>query len=189
MTFLYVNFSEGNSFITVTAAVWALIGGIIAGSVISLYSKAYLGRLVRRLIKKEACGEESAVTLESLGVGASPLMRYSLRDNSPLRKHVFIANGEECSLSDTSPSFVKKVRKFFTGSTERDARYDLSKALLYVPADKKYEAEVKYENKGNPFIIVPVAIVLLGALTALALFGVPKLMEMLDSLITTFKNL
>lgn len=189
MTFLYVNFSEGNPFITVTAAVWALIIGLVAGSVISLYSKAYLGRIVRRLIKIEAFQKESAVTLEALGVRASRLMRYSLRDNSPLRKHIFIANGEECALSDTSPSFVKKVKKFFTGSPERDARYDLSKALLYVPEDKKYEAEVKYENRGNPFVIIPAALVLLGVLTALALFGVPKLMEMLDSLITTFKNL
>lgn len=96
MTLLYVNLPEGNSFISFTVVVWALIAGIFIGGMLSLYSKAYLGRVVRRLIKKEAFDKESAVTLKQLGISPSRILAHSLREGAPLRKHVFAANEDEC---------------------------------------------------------------------------------------------
>lgn len=172
-----------------TVVVWALIAGIFMGGMISLYSKVYLGRIVRALIKKEAFDKESAVTLKDLGISPTRLTAYSLREGAPLRKHVFAANEDECEIVHTSGKAARLLRKFFTGSENGAKKYDLEKLLLYVPSDKKYSAEAKYESSGNPLIIIPASAVAAAVLAVLAYFGMPKLLELLDSLITTFKNL
>ena len=189
MNLLLENLPEGNSFVTVQTVVYAALLGLAAGLLISTYSKLYLGRIVRALIKKEAVGKESAVSFVELGIRPSRLLTYSLRDHSALRKHVCIKNPEECALPDNSRPFVKKLRKFFSGSEEREKRYDLKRAVLYVPEDRKHEAELKYETKGNPVITVIFAALVFATLALLAVFGLPKILEMLDKVVASFKNL
>ena len=189
MILLYQNLPEGNRFVTATTVIWAALIGLFIGCVLSMYSKLYLGRVVRSLIKKEAVGRDRAVALKDLGIRPSALYRAALREGASLRKHVFIKNPDECALADNSSSFVKKLRRFFTGKEERDRRYDLGAALLYIPEERKHEAEVKYESRANPFIVIPLAAVLFAALAALAYFGMPWLLDMIDSIITTFRTI
>lgn len=189
MTFLYVNFSGGNAFITVETVIWALTAGLFVGCMASLYSKVYLGSIVRALLKNGALSKDSAVPFEKLGIRRNAVMKRALRDSSSLRKHVFVANPEEAALPDNSSAAAKKIRKFFRGSEKKDTVYDLSSVLLYIPGDKKYSAEVKYESSKNPYILIPAVLVLFALVFALLYFGMPKLLEMLDSLITTFKNI
>lgn len=189
MIFTYVNFSGGNSFITLEIALWALVAGLFCGFAASLYSKVYLGRVVRRLSEKDAIGKDSAVPFSELGIKPSRLLKKALRDTATLRKHVFVANPEESAIADKSSDFTKKMRKFFRGKAEADTSYDLSRVILFIPVDKKYSAEVKYENRGNPALLIPVALVLFAIVAVLLYFGMPKILEMLDSLITSFKNI
>lgn len=189
MTLSYVNFSGGNAFITVETVIWAVVAGLFVGCIASLYSKVYLGRIVRALLKKEALGKEKAVPFADLGIRKAPLVKRALRDSSALRKHVYIENKSEAALPVKSAPALRKIRKFFKGSEESDTRYDLDAVRLYIPEDKKYSAEVKYESRGNPVLLIPIALIFFAAVFALLYFGMPKLLEMLDSVISTFKNL
>ena len=189
MILSYVNFTDGNAFITLETALAAVVIGLFIGCIVALYSKVYLGKLVRTLIKKEAIGEDSAIAFSDLGMKPTRLIRRALRDSSALRKHVFVKNPEEAALPDTSSDFTKKLRKFFRGKETRDTVYDLSAVRLYIPFDKKYSAEVKYENRGNPALIIILAAILFAAAAALFYFGLPELLEMADSVVTSMKNL
>ena len=84
--------------------------------------------------------------------------------------------------------FFAAVRRSFGGS-ESIRRLDLKAAKLYIPEEKRYTAETRYEKKGPSWVIV-VLIIVLGAAAAVGVsFAVPKILDLLDQAITAFKSI
>lgn len=189
MSLLYVNLPSGNSFIDLQTVFLALIIGLFLGCMASFYSRIYLGRVVRALLREGALSPENAKTLDELKIKASPLMKHALRDGTALRKHAVLANGEECKKEVARSAFFSGVLRIFGIKKGTKTVMDFTCAAFFVPENKRHGAEVKYESRGNPAVFVPIAIVLFAALAAGIVFGMPHLLNMLDSIITTFKNL
>lgn len=187
--FAYENIAFAGSPITLTIIVWGVYAGLVCGCIAASYSRDYLGRPVRALLRNDAVSADSAVTLSELGIKASVLMRHALRDSSVLSKYIAVANPEECRSEKKRSGFVGALVNFFTGGAKNKTVTDFGKARLYIPEDKKFAADVRYEKKG-PSIPVIVLCIVLGAAVAVGLtFAVPKILELLDQLITAFKSL
>ena len=90
--FSYLKEYKGNS---LTMIVTSFFIGIVLASVAMLYHQLFLGGIVRRILKKKALSEESALTAEELGYsGHNFLVKFALRDNSTFAKTVHRTGGE-----------------------------------------------------------------------------------------------
>ncbi len=184
---IYTNFSFENSTISLTLIIWGLYAGILIGGIASIYNKWYLGGVVRALLAAECLSPEAGKTLSELGRPAWGMKR-ALRDGTALRKSVSIANPGECLLPSEHKRFGA-IRRFFTGSAQPNPKLDLTLARLYVPEEKKYHAEVRYEKKGSAPIWLLIGGIILLVIAVLATFFIPELLQMIDNAITMFKNL
>ena len=178
----YENIAFAGSSITLTVIIWGVYAGLVCGCIAAAYSKDFLGRAVRALLMRQCNTPESALTMEKLGVKASFGFRCAMRDGGVLSKYIAVANPDECR-------YEKERSGFFAGSVENRTVTDYKKAKLYIPEDKKFDADVRYEKKG-PSLPVIVLCIVLGAAAAVGLtFAVPKILELLDQAITAFKSI
>lgn len=172
------------NFKIVLFAVWL---GIIIGIAISYYTKDYLGRLVRRLLKNGALSADKAMTLKELEYKHTFPIRIHLKDGGTLRRYIDIANTDTAIETRSKKAEFKWFRSLF-GTPDVKKKYDFSSLKLYIPEEKKYVADVRYEKKGsNPgwFLIWSIIIT---ALALVVYFLVPELVTMLDNFITIVKN-
>lgn len=183
----YENLVFYNRIMTFKLVLWAVWTGIIIGIAVSYYTKDYLGRFVRRLLKNEALSKEKAMTFEELGYKRTFPLCIHLKDGGTLRRYIDIANEEEAVfITELSPK-RKKLRSLF-GLSEVIKKYDFSKLRFFIPEEKKYAADVRYEKKGsNPGVFIFWVIALTG-LALLVNFLVPELLTMLDNFITIVRN-
>lgn len=184
---IYTNFSFENSTISLTLIIWGLYAGILIGGIASVYNKWYLGSVVRALLTAECLSPDAGKTLSELGHPAWGVKR-ALRDGTALRKSVSIANPEECLLPPDNKR-TSVIRRFFTGSAQPNPKLNLTSARLYVPEEKKFHAEVRYEKKGSAPIWLLIGGIILLVIAVLATFFIPELLQMIDNAITMFKNL
>ncbi len=166
-TYNYISSGAGTA--TLTGIIWAIAGGFAVGMILSFYNMNFVGETVRRLYKSGAFSETTALTLNDLGLSPTKLRTHTLRDGGALRKYVKIANaGEEAA------------------DGKGKASYDFDAARLYLSEDTKYKAAVRYEQRGrlSPVIIV-LALVVIAGVALGATFAVPKILKILDNLITS----
>ncbi len=188
---VYENFTFDNPTITLTVILWAMYAGLLIAIIASTYNRSYVGEAVRAIVKNECYSPDTALTLEELGIKASALRRYSLRDKTTVRKYIRIANGEECKSVKKRGKASLAVRKFFSMDTADAANYDFSAARFYIPEDKKDTAEIRFggRKKGVPGIIAFIVTAVLGLAVVLALmYFIPEILELLDDLVTYIKN-
>lgn len=185
---VYANFSFENSTISLALIIWGLYAGILVGGIASIYNKRYLGGAVRALLAEQCLSPDTGKTLSELGLRTWGLNR-ALREGKVLRKCISIANPEECICPRKQKKWVASLRRFFTGSTESASRLDLSRARLYVPEEKKFHAQVRYEKKGTAPIWLLFGGIILFVIALLATFFIPELLQMTDNAITMFKEL
>ena len=183
----YENLVLYNRIMTFKLVLWAIWAGLIIGIAVSYYTKDYLGRLIRRLLKNEALSKEKAMSFEELGYKQTFPLRIHIKDGGTLRRYIDIANEEEAvTVTELSPK-RKKLRSLL-GMPEVIKKYDYAKLRFYIPEEKKYAADVRYEKKGsNPGVFIFCVIALTG-LAVLVNFLVPELLTMLDNFITIVKN-
>ena len=183
----YDNFSLDNPTVSLTVIIWAICIGLCAGSIFYTFAKHSCWSIIKKLSRGEYNSKEKAVTLSEMGLKATPLLRRDLRDGQALRRYVMIANGDECRI-ERKKTFFSKVYRYFR-KEDMPAKYDLERARFYLPDEGRHTAEVRYESKGSPLLAAIVACVLF-FLVALGLsFCMPKLLELIDSMITAYKNL
>lgn len=130
-----------------------LLIGMAIASLLTVYNRAFMGRLVRRLLKKEAFSEETALTLSRLGYPRNPLIRLSLaRPTSALRKAV------NCTVD----------KKHLSAE-------DFKNAGFYIPEEKKEYAESRFTGKNNTVIIAVIGIIILAVAFLLVIKFFPDL--------------
>lgn len=185
----YVNFSYENTTMSLAVIIWGLYAGMVIGGILSVYNKRYLGGAVRALLAENCLSPDTAKTLSGLGVGKWGFGR-ALREGKVLRKCISIANEEECCLPQKPvKKWTASLRRFFTGSPEPKKKLDLDRALLYVPEDKKFHAEVRYAKKGSSPVFILIGAILLLAAAIFATYFIPELLQMTDDMISSFKDL
>ena len=184
----YENFSLDNPTVSLTVIIWALCIGLCVGVVLYTLSKHATGIIVKALASGEHFTAESALPFTEIKKKPTFLFRRALKDGQALRKYVVIANADECRTEADQKSFFAKVYKFFKGENV-PAKYDLSKARLYLIPEEKHTAEHRFVQKGIPALSVILSCVVFLLIAVGLTFCMPKHLELIDSMISAYKNL
>ena len=126
--------------------------GIIVAALCNLFNKRYVGNFVRKLIKEDCMRAENAKTLSELGYSKSLGIRYVIKSGGSLSRWVRCAEEDEFleALAEKKKEFEeqhasdKKPPKF----KEPQFKRDLNKMHFYLPEEKKYSAEIRFDPKG-----------------------------------------
>ena len=142
---------------TLEKVVLAIAIGFIAGSIIMLYNKRSVGKLVRAIIERGANSPATAVTLGDLGVRP----RGSLRDPaSPVRRLIDVAPEKEGD----------PPNRRLTAS-------EVSTARFYIPEENRVRAEIRYDAKNTTVPIVIIGIIAVGVTAYLCIRYIPVLLK------------
>ena len=126
----YENLVFYNRIMTFKLVLWAIWAGLIIGIAVSYYTKDYLGRLIRRLLKNEALSKEKAMSFEELGYKQTFPLRIHIKDGGTLRRYIDIANEEEAvTVTELSPK-RKKLRSLL-GMPEVIKKYDCLSRIFF----------------------------------------------------------
>lgn len=174
-----------NRIMTLKTVIIGLYVGFLAGILIGFYNKVYLGGFVRKLIKKGAFSPETALTLREAGVKNTFFLRRALIKKGTLRRICEAANEADATAESERAKAVKVIRRFLSFDDTPKVTYDFDKIKFYIPEEKKYAAEVRYDKKGsNPALFIVMAL----ALTVVAFvvyLEIPELLTMLDNFLTS----
>ena len=173
----------------ITPALVVLAGfiAVMLGASAMIFTKRVLGRFVRRLIKKEALSQESAKTVEEVGLGKSRAIRLFI-NRMTLSKAVRCREEDEFYgiTSDDKEKDAYRV-SLVTPSKERYKR-DPKKDHFYVPEDKKHRMSVRFDKKGtNPMMLLILAVVYI-VLALIIIKILPSLLSFADGAVAGFKG-
>ena len=186
-----ISFGTG-SLVTLQTILVGITLGLILASFVTIYNKRYIGGFVRKLIKEECLDHDSAKTLEELGYLDKLGIRYAIRSNGTLTRWIRCVEEDEFNAKqdaereafDEAHKDDPKPPRF----KEREFKRDTKTMRFYIPMEKKYAADVKFEAKGAnwlSFILVAVVSILLCAFLSYIL---PDLIKMIDNFITIAKG-
>lgn len=184
----YENFTFDNPVTTLPIIIWGLFAGFAIAGILSYYNKIYLGAVIRSLVKKGADCPEKALALHETGIRAHKLRFRAACYDGALTKYIIIANPEECEIkAEKESAFLRGLCRFF--SIERKKEYDAHKAKFYIPEQKRIQAELRYAEKGTSLATVAIGIVAAFVVAVIAIKCIPYILELVDSVITMYKNL
>lgn len=134
--------------------------GILLAALAAFYQKNVPGAIVRSILRAEALSAETAKTAEELALHRNFFYRYELRHNVTLKKLI---------LSTET-----------TKTTEDGEEY--TEIRYYIPEEKKYHAEARFEKHGSG----PIGLLLAAALTIVGTILVIRLVPVVLSVIDAF---
>lgn len=172
-----------------------ILVGITIGLVIAtfgvMYNKHFLGDFVRHVIYNECFDASSAKTLSELGYSKNPGVRSAIKSGGTLSRWIRCVEEDEfyTEMGKKRAEFEEthkgdKKAKFIEPSFKRD----LNTMHFYIPEEKKYQAEIKFDAKGasiGSFIAVIVGAIVLCAVLCHFL---PDLLIMVDNFISITKG-
>lgn len=129
----------------ITGIVFCLIAGILIAFFWNFLTRLLFGRLVAGLMEKGAESEESAVTLEELGIKNVGLIRFALSRKSTLSKLVGV--------------------KLPDGEGERK---------YFLPSEKRDKAKSIYGAQQGTLLSLVIALVLIALLVVLLTYVLPE---------------
>lgn len=186
-----IKFGTG-TLITLKTVLIGLTLGIIFASFITIYNKKYIGGFIRKLLKEQCLDAESAKTLEELGYSKKLGVKLALRADKPLSRWA------RCVEEDEFRAEIEKKRAEFEEAHKDDDdppkfhevgfKRDMKTMHFYIPEEKKFAADVKFDAKGanwGSFILVAVVAILICAFLS---FILPDIVKMIDNFISVFKN-
>ena len=188
------NFSFGTgTLVSIRNIVVGLTVGIVIASACSIYSKRYMGDFVRKLIYEECFDARSAKTLYELGYLKKSGIRSAIKTGGVMSRWV------RCAEEDNYNDKMEKERLEFEETHKDDEnppRFEAAEFVrdcktmhFYIPKEKKYAADVKFDAKGANFrSFFLVAIVSL-VLCLFICFILPDAIKLVDNFITVMNNL
>ena len=191
----YINLGNNNT--TLAQLLFGLAIGAIIACIINYVYKQKLGIFIRKLLKNEAFSPENAYTLEELGLKKKRLLRRSLSSiHSPIRKLVACtgapdllaearADTDRYKIQPKEGGFFKRFMNYI--SPEKRERVDFKKAAWYIPEEKKYRAEVRFE-KGESGVKLAVYIILLVIFPFACIRALPSVLQLCDAMIGWFST-
>jgi len=148
---------------------WSMFAGIVAASFMAAYNRNVPGKIVRLLYKHEAHSPAESLTLKELGIEKDPLIRWSLRSGSSLRKVVY-----EFDPFSGNPA-LRAVHP-------KSRRRNLNLLRFYIPPEVHERAEFMYIREGTTFIMALLSVAMFLGVVFFCLFVVPGLLDLLGSL-------
>ncbi len=186
------NFTLGSgTMISLRLIIIGLSIGIIIASFGTLYTKRYIGDFVRKMIREECLDAARAKTLAELGYLKSPGVRGVIKTRGSLSRWV------RCVEEDKYNKDLQKKREEFEEAHKGDAKKpkfkevefvrDLNTMHFYIPEEKKYAAEVRFDAEGahiGGVILVSIGAV---ALCVFLCYILPDMLKFVDNFISVMK--
>lgn len=164
----YANFSlDASARTTLRNVILGFCVGILLASLYMLYQKLIPGGIVRAILRLEAHTPEAAKTLGELGLDKNPLYRFELRHNVALKKLVLCASEQKPNEPEA------EVKEAQSAAEER----------FYIPEEKKYRAELRFDKKGNGVAGLLLTATLTVVLAILLIKLTPAVLGMVDNLL------
>ncbi|MBR4962071.1 MAG: hypothetical protein IKY52_14335 [Clostridia bacterium] len=160
--YYYQNFTIPSGFDSLDVMVWGMYIGIMLGVIFSTVDKVFCRKMINGLLAGGAVTPETALPLNKMDIGGKWYLRWALREGKPLRKMLAMAEGT-------------------------DSRTKAGDVLFYLPEEKKFAAENRYDPGHRPFMSLFLIGILLLAAVFFVLFMVPELLTMLDNLVGFMK--
>lgn len=186
-----IKFGTG-TLVTLKTMLVGLTIGIIFASFITIYNKKYIGGFVRKLLSEQCLDAKSAKTLAELGYAKKLGVRFALGADRPLSRWA------RCVEEDEFLAEIEKKRAEFEEAHKDDDdppkfhevrfKRDVKTMHFYVPKEKKYAADMKFDSKGanwGSFILVAVVATLICAFLS---FILPDIVKMIDNFISIVKK-
>lgn len=189
----HIDVSSGGMF-NVQMIVIALFIGLVIALVLAIYHKRTLGAMILALKNADCVSPEKAETLTELGLARHYAVRQDLRSGTSLRSVVRCVGEEEFRAkqqamqqeseqssqddTETQPKKknIKQVRYVY--------RFDVDR--FYIPEDKMFAAEIKFNRKGtNPLVLV-LALVACVILLSVTCNLIPEMLKLMDNAVGLF---
>ena len=143
-----------------SAIILAICAGVILAALYNFYIRRVPGGVVRLLLSRGALSPETALSAEELGLLDKPVSLWELLRGVSLR-HIVCAVSED-------------------GGEEGDGEAD-AQTRFYIPEEKKYRAEVRFEQKGNGAMGLLITCALAVVLGIVLIKLVPVVLAMADN--------
>ena len=187
------NFSiKTSGLVSIRGIIVGIAVGIVIASACMRYNKRYIGSFVRRVISCQCFDAKSAKTLYDLGYLKNAGIRGVIKSGGSLSRWVRCAEEDEflAEVEKKRAEFeeIHKDDKTKSKFVEPEFKRDLNTMHFYIPEEKKYAAEIRFEDKGaniGVFIIVVIAAILLCAFIC---YFLPDLLKMIDNFISITKG-
>ncbi len=189
--FKNISFGSG-TMISLQMIIIGLSVGLIVAAACTLYNKRYLGGFIRKLLKEECLEPSRAKTLLELGYDKSLGVKRAVRSFGTLSRWA------RCVEEDEFYAELDKKRAEFEEAHKNDSKKprfkeiefkrDVNSMHYYIPEEKKYAADIKFDAKGanvGSFIMVVIVSVALCIIMTLVL---PEILQMVDNFISVMKD-
>lgn len=143
---------------TLEKVIWSIFVGSAIAAVMIWYSKGFIGRMPRALLKKEIYSPDKAKSLKELGFDTFFIRRALKNKYSALRKVVY------CTLDK-----------------EKLSKEDFKEASFYIPEELKERAYFKYNGKNITIPLVIVFIIVMFIMANLCVIYIPELLDMMNN--------
>ena len=184
----YEHISVGsNALMNLRNVILGICLGIVIASAMIAFEKNKKGALVRAIIKKQCLWPEKAQTLAELGFEKSFAIRSDLRRTTALSKVV------KCVEREAHEQDVEAMRQAYIEKNGSDAGFvapvftiDFDSAHFYIPDEKHYAADLRYDQKGSgwrAFLLVLIVSVILAIVVC---FLLPDMLQLVDNMIDIF---
>lgn len=183
---------DAGALLSIRIIIIGLFIGLAIASFGAVFNKRVLGAFIRKLISEQALSDDSAKTLDELGFGANIFVRLSIAHGYNL-KRIVVCREEQLFYSE-----LAKQREEYQKKREADPslprfceveyKVDVLNDSFYIPEDKKYEAEIKFEKKGTSLGGAVFILILMIIVMAALLIALPTILEFIDGIVEGFKQ-
>lgn len=189
MVFENLNFGS-SAIVTMRNIVLGLLIGIIVASLFIVIDKRVLGAFVRRLLAEDCTSADKAKRLCELGFATKHVIRNGVRRGSTLRSVVRCREEEEynASLAQQRESYEARRAEDKSLPPFREAPYAVNadEDHFYIPEEKKYSAELRFEKKGTTWLGFAMVIVIALVSFVVLMFALPEMLKVIDSFVGSF---
>lgn len=181
-----LNLSAG-SMVNLRNILFGLLFGLIIASFAMTFNKRFLGKFVRAVLSAEVLLPESAKTLEELGFSRNYLVRHGVRKGTNIRTVVKCREEEEYNASLREKMLEYEERRKEDPSMPPfkwvDYSVDADRDHFYIPEEKKYSAEMRFEKRGSSWGALIFVIIISIVLFAALLFVIPEVLKLVDNFV------
>ena len=187
------NFTIGSgSLVTLKTILIGITLGLILASFMTIYNKRYIGGFVRKLIREECLDSERAKTLDELGYLGKFGVRHAISSSGTLTRWIRCVEEDEFyAKQDAERAEFEEMHKNDAKPPkfrEKEFKRDTKTMRFYIPEEKKYAADVKFEAKGANWLSFALVVVVSIILCAFLSYILPDIIKMVDNFISVTKS-
>ncbi len=170
--------------------VFGLLVGVIIASLFIVIDKRILGEFVRKLLAEDCTSAEKAKRLSELDFATKYAIRNGVRRGNTLRSVVRCREEEEynAKISEQRKKYEERRAEDKSLPPFKEVPYSVNpdEDHFYIPEEKKYSAEMRFEKKGTTWLGFAMVIVIAVIVFVILIFAIPEILKLVDSFAGSF---